>query len=143
MKLVMTLLVRDEEDIVEDHLVYHLNQGVDFVVATDNRSVDGTRDVLDRFQRLGYVEVIDEPDDTYDQWRWVTRMARRAAIEHGAFPARAGSRASPFRRQWRSSAGRPFARSLRARSRPTSLSFAAARGGVFLTKSSRPPKPRP
>ncbi|TML92005.1 MAG: hypothetical protein E6G06_07650 [Actinobacteria bacterium] len=84
MKLVMTLLVRDEEDIVEDHLVYHLNQGVDFVVATDNKSVDGTRDVLDRFQRLGYVEVIDEPDDTYDQWRWVTRMARRAAIEHGA-----------------------------------------------------------
>ena len=80
----MTLLVRDEEDIVEDHLVYHLNQGVDFVVATDNRSVDGTRDVLDRFQRLGYVEVIDEPDDTYDQWRWVTRMARRAAIEHRA-----------------------------------------------------------
>ena len=42
MKLVMTLLVRDEEDIVEDHLIYHLNQGVDFVVATDNRSVDGT-----------------------------------------------------------------------------------------------------
>jgi len=83
-KLVMTLLVRDEEDIVEDHLVYHLNRGVDFVVATDNKSVDGTRDVLDRFQRLGYVEVIDEPDDTYDQWRWVTRMARRAAIEHGA-----------------------------------------------------------
>ena len=65
----MTLLVRDEEDIVEDHLVYHLNQGVDFVVVTDNNSVDGTRDVLDRFQRMGYVEVIDEPDDTYDQWR--------------------------------------------------------------------------
>jgi len=80
----MTLLVRDEEDIVEDHLVYHLNQGVDFVLATDNNSVDGTRDVLDRFQRQGYVEVIDEPDDTYDQWRWVTRMARRAATDHGA-----------------------------------------------------------
>ena len=77
MKLVMTLLVRDEEDIVEDHLVYHLNQGVDFVIATDNNSVDGTRDVLERFQRLGYVEVIDEPDDTYDQWRWVTKSVSR------------------------------------------------------------------
>jgi hypothetical protein len=84
MKLVMTLLVRDEADIIEDHLVYHLNQGVDFVIATDNNSIDGTRDVLERFRRLGCVEVIDEPDDTYDQWRWVTRMARLAATEHGA-----------------------------------------------------------
>src|SRR5207245_4246497 len=74
----------DEEDVIDDHLVFHLDHGVDHVVVTDNRSVDGTRDVLERYTRLGVVTVIDERDDTFDQWRWVTRMARMAKSELGA-----------------------------------------------------------
>ena len=38
MRLVMTLLVRDEEDIVRANVDFHLARGVDFVIATDNRS---------------------------------------------------------------------------------------------------------
>ena len=34
----MTLLARDEVDIVAPWLDFHLNAGADFVVATDNRS---------------------------------------------------------------------------------------------------------
>ncbi len=84
MRLVMTLLVRDEEDIVAANLAHHFDHGVDFVVATDNRSIDGTVAVLEAEERAGRLQLIHEPDDTYAQHRWVTRMARLAATDHGA-----------------------------------------------------------
>ena len=46
MKLVMTLLVRDEEDILAQNLEHHLAQGVDFFVVTDNGSIERTPDIL-------------------------------------------------------------------------------------------------
>lgn len=84
MQLVMTLLVRDEEDILDEYLRYHFELGVDFVIATDNLSVDGTVDILRDHESNGVLRVIDEPQDTYDQRRWVTRMARLAHTDHGA-----------------------------------------------------------
>ncbi len=84
MTLVMTLLARDEADIVEQWLAFHLNAGADFVVATDNNSTDGTTDVLERYARDGQLRLIREPGDDLRQNEWVTRMARLAATEHGA-----------------------------------------------------------
>jgi Glycosyl transferase family 2 len=83
-RLVMTLLVRDEEDVLEANLAHHFARGVDFVVATDNGSVDGTVDILRGEERAGRLRLIHEPEDTYAQHRWVTRMARLAATDHGA-----------------------------------------------------------
>jgi len=84
MKLVMTLLVRDEADIVDAQIAYHLDAGVDFVVATDNRSEDGTTEILERYERDGVLHLIREPGDDLRQSEWVTRMARLAATEFGA-----------------------------------------------------------
>jgi hypothetical protein len=83
-KLVMTLLVRDEADIVDANIAYHLGAGVDAIVATDNASVDGTAAILERWQSTGRVTVIHEPETNYRQYAWVTRMARLAATELGA-----------------------------------------------------------
>jgi hypothetical protein len=84
MKVVMTLLVRDEIDIVEAWLAFHLSAGADFVIATDNRSVDGTSEVLERYADAGLVHVIDEPGEDLRDGEWVTRMARIAAARFGA-----------------------------------------------------------
>lgn len=84
MRLVATLLVRDEADIVAATVEHHLAQGAAMVVATDNGSVDGTAEVLAEYAAAGVVDLIYEPDQTYRQAAWVTRMARRAATEHGA-----------------------------------------------------------
>ena len=80
----MTLLVRDEVDILESQIAFHLNAGVDFVVVTDHGSVDGTAEVLERFASLGVLHVIRESGREYRQAEWVTRMARQAASEFGA-----------------------------------------------------------
>ena len=84
MKLVMTLLVRDEADIVDAQIAYHLEAGVDFVIATDNRSEDGTLEILQRYERDGALHLIREDGDDLRQSEWVTRMARLAATDFGA-----------------------------------------------------------
>jgi hypothetical protein len=77
----MTLLVRDEVDIVADMLDAHFALGVDHVIATDNRSEDGTVEVLERYRDEARLTLLHEPADDYAQARWVTRMARLAATE--------------------------------------------------------------
>jgi len=82
--IVMTLLVRDEEDIIKENIDFHLSQGVDFFIATDNKSVDSTPDILKEYERLGVLTYILETDDDYNQHKWVTRMARMAYSEYNA-----------------------------------------------------------
>lgn len=84
MRIVLTLLVRDEADIVEACLRHHLALGVDHVIATDHRSSDGTTEILERHARDGALTLLREPGETLEQAAWVTRMARLAATEHGA-----------------------------------------------------------
>jgi hypothetical protein len=80
----MTLLARDEADIVDAQIAFHLHAGVDLVIATDNRSSDGTTEILERYERTGHLVLLREEGDDMRQQEWVTRMARLAATDHGA-----------------------------------------------------------
>ena len=84
MNVVMTLLARDEADVVDAQIAFHLHAGVDFVIATDNASTDGTTEILERYERAGVLCPIRESADDMRQDEWVTAMARLAATEHGA-----------------------------------------------------------
>ena len=84
MQLVMTLLVRDEEDVLRANIEFHRAQGVDFFIITDNKSEDTTPEIIREYEREGIARYILEADDDYNQTAWVTRMARLAATEHDA-----------------------------------------------------------
>jgi len=83
-KVAMTLLVRDEADVIDAQLSFHLNAGVDVVIATDHRSQDGTTEVLESYAREGHVHLIRRGDERIRQSDWMTHMARLAATEHAA-----------------------------------------------------------
>jgi hypothetical protein len=79
----MTLLVRDEADIVDQQIAFHLAAGVDFVIAADNGSTDGTTEILEAYARDGHLHRISLPDP-FSQIEVATRMARLAATRFEA-----------------------------------------------------------
>jgi Glycosyl transferase family 2 len=84
MRFVVTVMVRDEVDIIALMVEHHLAQGADLIIATDNGSVDGTTDVLQQYVDLGVLDLHHDPVFRKQQHAVVTGMARRAFTEHGA-----------------------------------------------------------
>lgn len=80
----MTLMVRDEADIMDLQIAFHLAAGVDFLIVTDHESRDGTTDILERYVRQGVLHRIPVSSPVKRQSEWVTRMARLAATEFRA-----------------------------------------------------------
>lgn len=74
-RLVMTLLVKNEEQLLAYNLEYHHQMGVDAFIITDNNSTDHTLDIIRHYQEKGWVkEVITETGQDYEQKLWVDRM---------------------------------------------------------------------
>jgi hypothetical protein len=84
MKLVMNLACRDEADILDAHLRFHLAQGVDHFIATANRSADEILSILEDYQRAGVLTLICQDRIAFEQDQWVNEMARTAWIVYNA-----------------------------------------------------------
>jgi len=75
--LTMTILVKNEIDIIEKNIRYHANKGVDSFVVMDNNSTDGTREVLEKLSKEYEITIIDEKG-TYNQAKWMTKLTHIA-----------------------------------------------------------------
>lgn len=83
-KLVMTLLVKNEIDVIEANIRTHAMLGVKAFAVMDNGSTDGTREKLDELSREYEILIIDRPDQTYRQAAWMAELAETAAEKLGA-----------------------------------------------------------
>jgi len=84
MTLAVTAMVRDESDVIRQWVEYHLAQGVDVIIVTDNASTDGTTEILQSFAESGVLTLHHDPVHRKQQGTVVTAMAREAATVHGA-----------------------------------------------------------
>ncbi len=80
----MVYKVRDEADIIEDNLRFHLAQGVDLFVIVDTGSVDGTLEILERYERAGLVRLERTIGGIHDMKRGGEEGITRLAGEMGA-----------------------------------------------------------
>lgn len=79
-RLVMTILVKDEADIIEANIRTHASLGVDAFAVMDNNSTDGTREILSKLQEEFELIVIDEKG-SYSQAKWMRQLAHIAKKE--------------------------------------------------------------
>ncbi len=81
----MTLLVKNEEQLLEKNLQFHKNMGVDAFIVTDNNSTDKTPEIIRKYVEKGWiVEAITETATDYEQKQWVDRMIWLAKTRHKA-----------------------------------------------------------
>ena len=84
MRLAMTILVRDAEDLIETNLRYHRAQGVDLFLIGDNGSTDRTLEILEPYREAGLVELDHIEGDARHVWSAGRTMLARKAYELGA-----------------------------------------------------------
>jgi len=83
-KLAMSLMVKDEIDLIEANIRVHSALGVDCFVVLDNGSSDGTLEVLKQLAQEFELHLIDRPIVDYRQSDWRTEMALIARDVMGA-----------------------------------------------------------
>lgn len=84
-RLIMTLLVKNEEEKLEANLYFHHAMGVDGFIVTDNNSSDSTMSIIQQYKQKGWIlEVIEEPSTGYEQKAWVDRMIQLARKRYQA-----------------------------------------------------------
>jgi len=84
MTIVMTMLVPDDEELVDAQLRFHLNTGVDLLIVGDRGSAGATTELLHAYERHGRVRLLEAAAGDGRESEWRTRAARLAATDHGA-----------------------------------------------------------
>lgn len=84
-KLIMTLVVRNEEDIVEQNIRFHCAMGCDGFIVSSHNSTDRTDEILEKLKREGLVlEIIKRTSQNHQHSVWVAEMIHLAKNKYYA-----------------------------------------------------------
>lgn len=83
-RLVMTILTRNDADVLETNIEYHLSVGIDFFIITDNNSTDHTAEIIKKYEKRGVAKYIFDDSEIFEQNKIVTQMAKMAYTVYGA-----------------------------------------------------------
>jgi len=76
-KLSMVMIVKNEEDIIEENIRFHAKMGVDNFVIMDNNSDDLTLEIIKNLAKEFEITIIEEKG-IYAQSKWMTKLAKIA-----------------------------------------------------------------
>lgn len=83
-KVVLAVGVYDTADILADYLDWYLHIDIDFIVALDYGSTDGSIDILKRYERAGVLHWRPNPSHNYSRHNPFDAVATIAREEFGA-----------------------------------------------------------
>lgn len=83
-RIVLITVPYDQVDIVADFLDWHLDLGIDFILALDGGSTDGTRDVLEQYTKTGRVVWLPLPDRDMTRYPIADELAAMARDRYQA-----------------------------------------------------------
>ncbi|MGN1152816.1 MAG: glycosyltransferase family 2 protein [Candidatus Gastranaerophilaceae bacterium] len=84
-KLFMTLVIQDEEDIIEKQILFHKEMGVDGFIVTSHKSKDHTNEILEKLKRKNIVkEILIKETDVHLHSVWVNEMVNIAKTKYNA-----------------------------------------------------------
>jgi hypothetical protein len=74
----MVMMVKNEEDIIEENIRFHAAIGVDSFVILDNGSTDETTDKLKKLSQIYEITIEYNSSTEYKQKEWMTKLAKKA-----------------------------------------------------------------
>jgi Glycosyl transferase family 2 len=83
-KIVLLTHLYDQGDILKDYIEWHLELGVDFVIAQDMGSSDDTHDILNSFSNKGQLQWLILPERNMLKYRPAETLAKMALEQHDA-----------------------------------------------------------
>lgn len=84
-KLIMTIVCKNEEKTIEQHIRYHKAMGVDGFIVLNHNSTDSTLPILEKLKAEGIVyEIITVTTPAFDQNIWVDGMIKIARAKYQA-----------------------------------------------------------